>query len=314
VREFAVRERVKNEDFMGHTHEHADRTSYYLEQLWTIGTCGAIGVVMILLWWYQVLAMFLDPKFHLWVLWGGVTLLFLVAVRIAALWSATKTGETGHQCCQHNHHDSAHNHDHCHELHGHPHEHEEHAHHEDVVEKVPTNLAEASPAAALAEHDHGWAPMRFAVLLVPVVLFLMRIPWPDPPDNPESANIIPMKLEEASKAAEDEQARTDWKNRMQENSVRLKGKAETPFAGDRRFGFVKLRMTCCFADAYGEPVNLIVESPEPLPLEKFKGQWVKVIGKLEFRKMAGADKYVSVVKVKPDTIKLIEPPANQFDN
>src|ERR1700730_17347465 len=107
---------------MAHVHAH-DRSSYYLEQIWTIATCGALGVVMILLWEYKVLPIFLDPKFHDPVLWGGVALLVLVAIRITALWRAVGQTVAGHS---HSHAEGhAHGHEHgpgC-DHHDHDHDH-----------------------------------------------------------------------------------------------------------------------------------------------------------------------------------------------
>src|SRR5262249_24013330 len=111
---------------MAHDHDHS--STYFLEQLWTIGTCGALGIVMVLLWHYQVLAIILDRKFHEPVMWGGIALLILVGIRIIDLWfSAARlraarvdNGGTGDD---HGHLDHAHAHDHDH-AHGHEHSHD----------------------------------------------------------------------------------------------------------------------------------------------------------------------------------------------
>ena len=80
----------------GHDHHHDDPAAYYWEQLSTIGICGAFGVVCVLLWmhsyvWAQdgqqsMLKLFLAPRFHIWVLLGGIGLLLLVAVQLAVKW------------------------------------------------------------------------------------------------------------------------------------------------------------------------------------------------------------------------------------
>jgi hypothetical protein len=256
---------------------HVDRSSHHLEQIWAIATCGALGVVMILLWWYKVLAIFLDAKFHDSVLWGGMALLALVAVRLTGLWRAGQTvaghshgqaeGNGQGQGCQH-----------------HDHEH---------------------------QHDHGFAPWRYAVLLVPILLFLIRVPWPEP-EEPVEDNVIAMKLGEAEGSAESPDAREHWKKEMESKSVRLKAKFGVPVRGDRMFGLAKINMTCCRADAYATPVRIIVESPRPLVFDNMKDRWLKVIGKLDYRKTGDSDRYVTVVKA--ESIKVISTPANQFDN
>lgn len=305
---------------MGHVHHHhQDRSAYYYEQICTIGVCGALGVVMVLLWWFNVLPVFLDPAFHKPVLAGGIALLALVAVRALALWrGAAAPGTSAHShddcdvedepCCDHDHCDHDHDHDHAGHDHTHAHEH---------GEAAATAVAEPATAGHVHGHDcgheHGWAPWRYAVLLIPIVLFMMRLPWPDPPDPPEQPNVRPMKLTDAAEAADSDERRGRMLKDMETQSVRLKGKVETPWSGNRRFGFVKLRMTCCAADAYGEPVKLIVESPKPLKLEDLRGKWAKVIGKVEFVPTARGDGYITLVKA--ETIKVLDtPPANQFDN
>jgi hypothetical protein len=305
---------------MAHEHRHHDKTTYYLEQFSTIIVCAALGVVMILLWSYNVLGIFLDPKFHDPVLWGGIALLVLVAVRMIALWLEAKSPEAQGNGCGHDHedchdHEHAHGHEHAHE-HEHVHVHE-HGNEHEHIHGVPAQGVETAVVngdaddAADCGHDHGWAPWRYAVLILPVVLFLMHMPWPDPPDQPEQQNVVPLHLTEAADAANSEQTRAYWRGRMQNESVRLKGKLENPYPGDRHFAFVRLRMTCCFADAYGEPVNLRVDSPKPLNLAKLKGSWVKVIGKLDFDKRSDGQ-YISVVKA--EIVTGIPTPANQFEN
>src|SRR5689334_15443914 len=84
-----------------HDHSHADE---YLEQLLTVGICGAFGVVAILLGREAVsanqgmLKLILAKPFWIWVLVGGVVLLLLSIIRGIALWKAT-----GHHQHDHDH-------------------------------------------------------------------------------------------------------------------------------------------------------------------------------------------------------------------
>jgi hypothetical protein len=311
---------------MAHVHHHED-SSYYLEQLWTMATCAALGVVMILLWWYKVLPIFLDPKFHDPVLWGGIALLVLVVVRAAAVWVSVARREVVHG---HTHaEDEEDEEEECHHHHGpgcdHGHDHDhDHAHAEHVV---PDPLAARAEEAATASvgapaadshaghehhdhehHHHGWQPWRYAVLLLPTVLFLMKIPWPQA-EEPVEANVIPVKLREAEQSADAQNLREYWEGRMKDNSVRVRGKF-APIGSDRQFSFVKLKMTCCFADAYPEPVKILVESPKRLNVDDYNGQWVRVVGKIDYRKQG--EGYVTVVKAT--RVDRIKTPANQFDN
>jgi hypothetical protein len=312
---------------MAHVHTHENRTSFYLEQLLTIGTCGALGVVMILIWWYNVLPIFLSPRFQSLVPWGGVGLLALVAVRVVSLWSAVAKGQPVHEhgCCGHDHGDCSdpdHEHHHAHD-HEHGHDHD-HAHHHDMGNDLALR-AEAHEHAHDGGnahdhkhehthdhnhgHDHGFAPWRYAVLLIPIVLFLLRLPWPQP-EEPAEANVIPMKLQEAEESSEDQQKRDFWKKRTEDNVVRLKGKFAS-LRNDQGM-FVRMRMTCCFADAYPDPVKkIVVKAPKDVTLGQFTDKWVKVLGKLDYQERPDGQ-YVTVVHAK--SIKTIDTPANQFDN
>jgi hypothetical protein len=143
-----------------HSHSHPDR-AYYLEQLCTIGACGALGVVAILMYRWQWLGILADP-FHLPVLLGGIALLVVVAIRAAALWQAVAV-QKAHEH-HHHHHDHDHDHAHAHEHHDHGHDHAHpHPHHGHDHGH---------------EHEHGWAPVRYIVLMLPVALFLLGMPNP----------------------------------------------------------------------------------------------------------------------------------------
>src|SRR5437764_938820 len=135
---------------MAHTHEHDE--NYFLDQVFTIALCGALGGIAVMLYVRQsMLKIILDQKFHLYILLGGIGLLVLVAIRAVAVWQLA--GHThghdphghGHDHDHHNHdhaHDHHHDHDHAH-AHDHPHDHA-HAHSDDHAHDHG--------------HDHGWSP------------------------------------------------------------------------------------------------------------------------------------------------------------
>jgi hypothetical protein len=284
-----------------HEHDHNSR-SYFLDQLWTIAICGAFGVVMILLKYLNVMPIFLDSKFHLPVIWGAIALLILVAIRAVALWIAAgrlkMAGQNEHNHAhdhdhsqEHHHHDHAHQHDHPHD--DHSHDHTDHHHEHDSLDDHG--------------HEHDFAPWRYVVLMLPIVLFLFRMPWPDEPDPEEAQNadILSMKLSDAEQSAEDEQKRALYEDKM----IRLKG-ISVPWGDIGQFIFVKMRMTCCYADSYGEPVRILVQPPKNVDVAKLKDKWVKVIGKMGYRQMGS--RYITYVKA--DSVKQIKPPADQFNN
>src|SRR6266404_8299906 len=107
---------------MAHTHAAEDGNTYYLEQLCSIGFCGALGVVQILLYQNNVLGQILANKFHVWVFISGIVLTGIAVLRGIALWTAAgkRDPSHGHDCAHDHDHDHAHDHDH---EHTHEHEH-----------------------------------------------------------------------------------------------------------------------------------------------------------------------------------------------
>ena len=189
---------------MAHDHHHGDRNAFYMEQLFTIGACGAFAGVTLLLWYSDSLKFLLAPKFHIWVFLGGATLLGMAVINAVAVWLSAGDAQAvpinghshdhdhdhanghahdhDHAHCDHNH-DHAHHHDH---VHAHEHSHVHSAAGVTATPKatgVAVGLAAAAPAVAAAPapahdhshdgHDHGWAPWRYAVLLLPVAIYFI---------------------------------------------------------------------------------------------------------------------------------------------
>jgi uncharacterized membrane protein YraQ (UPF0718 family) len=212
---------------MAHVHSHAeDRNTYYLDQLFMIGISGALAGVTITLYYSGLLGRMLHPKFHIWVLAGGLSLLALVVLRAVAVWRSVDQ-EMGHGhshdhghphshdhdhdhgdggCCGHDH-DHGHDHGHDHD-HDHDHDHHTHHHHEGggtavrpaaaEVQPGPTSLALAvepasAPAAHVhAGHEHGWAPWRYVVLMLPVVLYFLILSNPSFDREPVATMVTPL--------------------------------------------------------------------------------------------------------------------------
>ena len=183
---------------MAHDHDHNDST-YFLEQLCTIGVCGALGGVVIIMWYIPNGLTFLGPQFQAplgqpWlspVLWGGVAVVTLVLIRAVAVWISVGRPVKAHD---HNHdRDHGHDHDHC----GHGHA---HCDHEEGIMAAPAPDRVMSSLAVPREpgihdhdqdhshdhdhthehvhdhgHDHGWAPWRYIILLLPVGLYFLGL-------------------------------------------------------------------------------------------------------------------------------------------
>ena len=128
---------------MAHVHEHEhDPNSYSVEQLCTIGICGALGGVAIMLWWHNLLRLMLAPWFFIPVLLGGIALLALVAVRAVTVWFTV-----GERHASHVHpHDHEHAHDH--------HHHHEHCGHDHSHEHAITTEPQGHVPLAVHGHDH----------------------------------------------------------------------------------------------------------------------------------------------------------------
>lgn len=313
---------------MAHDHHH-DEGSYYVEQLCTIGVCGAMGGVAVVLWYRDKLS-FLHPNFRLPLLLGGIALLVLVAIRILVVWS-----ESGKRIAHNHNHDHDHPHEHgpnC-DHHHHPHEHKhDHHHHEHGPEcqhdhHHPTHAHEPAAQAATHvhthdhghDHSHGWGPWRFAVLLFPIMLFFLNLP------NEGFAHVSLAHLNTAGlgsvegvadkgklgyeltfKELEGVAYNPDRRAAYEGKTVDLKGQF-VPTGDPRVFRLVRLKINCCAADAI--PLNAIIivepknpDSKEKLPSEALQMKWVRVTGQIQFKsRPQGKDlEWLTLIVVRPD--------------
>src|SRR5829696_1469522 len=158
---------------MAHSHAHAHdeaEGTYFLDQLFTILVCGALGLVAVLMYKFGTLERILVPMFYVPVLIGGSALLVLATIRAVAVWQlAGARRASGVEQCDHDqHHDHAHSHSH-----GHDHA---HSHGEDCGHDHAHSHGQAHAEAEDHGHDHGWAPWRYMVLAVPVFLYFLGFP------------------------------------------------------------------------------------------------------------------------------------------
>jgi hypothetical protein len=318
-----------------HTHTHDDQNLFYLDQLCTIGFCGTLGVVQILLYQFKVLPIMLAPKFHVPVLLSGIVLLLLAVIRAVALWVAVgknRTAQLHSDCC----HDHEHTHVHEHEPglvaaqpaaaheHAHPHVHgamaEEHVHAHVHGHVHDHNHGDAEDHECCGHehththedcgHDHGWSPWRYIVLLLPILLFLLGLPWP------ADANLVKEKelpagvmfgeFKELRDAANLPQTRQFWDGKL----VRVRGQY-SPGRDQKTVKLFRLQRTCCAADAY--PVFMPVKSTEPLDFSFASGQWVYVTGTVSFQKHPHREEYETVIDIKKSAdLEPASPPAVVF--
>jgi hypothetical protein len=333
---------------MTHDHSHDDRNAYYLEQLFTIAVCGALGGVVIMFWKNGQL-WFLTPKFHLWVLLGGITLLLLVLIRAIAVWRSVDESVTvpldSHD---HDHEHCDHDHAHCDHDHGHGHEHGV----QTATQTTGIGTAVA-PMTVLAHshdhghghdhshghghnhdhgHDHGWAPWRYVVLLLPVVLYFLNLPnrgfsadagdslhglQLSVPTNVRSTGIAEIGFAELQQASLTPESR-DYR---EGKTVTLTGQ----YAGDspKRFTLVRYKMACCAADAVklNAVIMLDPNSDSSIDPDKYRNKWVEVKGRVHFFPKPNSNEYITALILYPTKeeplskfIEVIPPPANPFLN
>jgi predicted aconitase with swiveling domain len=157
---------------MAHQHHHED-DSYYLDQMCLVGISAAFGLLCLYLyfWDWPLLFRMLNDPFRSYVLYAGIGILPLVAIRAVILWRqmgkqapAPEHGHTHGSCCDHHHHE--HDHDHTH-----PHEHHHHHDHDHDHEHSHAGHSHGDHG-----HAHAWAPWRYMVLLLPIMLVLLGLP------------------------------------------------------------------------------------------------------------------------------------------
>jgi hypothetical protein len=309
---------------MGNNHDHShDGSTYYVEQLCTIGICGAMGVVTLLLYQKNLLSLMLVPGLHWMVVAGGIALLVLVGIRALAVWfSVGKPAVHQHDhACGHTHthehgpdcaHEHEHHHEHAHE-HSHHHEHGhgpgcDHEHHHDHEHAVAASSGGNDDGHG---HEHGWGPWRYAVLLLPVVLFFLDLPGAsfsagfsdvpigelgDPTAAPTANTgvVVEVTFKELQNASMNSDQRQAYEGR----TIQIRGQY-VPSGNSSLFTLRRYKMNCCAADAI--PLNAVImidpKWNEKLKTEDLLGKWVLVTGQVQFRKRK--DEMITVIFVQP---------------
>jgi hypothetical protein len=287
---------------MAHDHVHAHDNTYYLDQLCTIAACGALGGVAILMYWLPgsdgktKLSYILAPQFFAPVFVGGVALIVLVLIRAITLWQTA--GQNAGHTHEHDHnhsHDHDHGHDHTHD-HDHDHGHD-HAH----------------PHTHDHGHEHGWTPARYAVLMLPIVLYFLNLPNSTFSAEWYGSHMSRGALAEGGPVAAKEGMVLGFKELANaayfpETRQAMEGKTGkltgmfSPVSG-KEFTLFRVKMTCCAADAI--PVEVRIISDENI-IAPNRGDWVEVEGQIQFRELVGYKKYMPVLFLKSaDQVKKV---------
>jgi hypothetical protein len=183
------------------------------------------------------------------------------------------------------------------------------------------------------DHNHGWAPIRYAVLLLPIMLFFLGIPrsdtnplsfnnlyndskvsrsqdlpslldvWvygkePKVPDldldfgemsKGKRGKVTHVEFKELAQAAADEASRGFFEGR----TVSLKGQFR-PLQNKRTFMLVRMKMTCCAADAI--PLEAIITCPQEIRDVKSL-EWVEVTGVVSFKQPSGGGNFFAILQM-----------------
>lgn len=331
---------------MAHAHDHHhdhDPGSYFVEQICTIGICGAIGGIAIMLYVRGILDLMMIPVYHIPVVIGGALLLAVVVLRAIAVWREAGTLKHAHthvhgEECDHGHgHGEACDHDHGHG-HGHAHDHgiqarpgvplpvHDHVHDHDEEHGHSHGHGHAH------DHDHSWAPWRYVVLLLPVVLYFLGLPS-EGFGLTGAEKVAEVNLEGSLTADKNEQVNAGFleldkaallpelREYYEGKTVVLEG-IFVPHSNERMFGLQRYKMNCCAADAI--PLSAVImldpKSEAKIP-PGLQGQWVRVQGLIQFRpRLDRQGGYATVIVLRPSEEqplskvlqKLDKPPANPF--
>ncbi len=169
-----------------------------------VGLSGMFGVICLCLWFWQtqMLKTMLAEQFHIYVLLSGLALVIVAFTRGIILWNQSR--DPAFRPTHDHDHDHGHTHDHSQASHEHEHEHATavkdanlHAGMTTSLPMAPACGHEHAPGESCghdhahghahshghahhdhdaADHDHGWAPWRYVVILVPIILFLLGLP------------------------------------------------------------------------------------------------------------------------------------------
>lgn len=258
----------------GHSHDHHHETDEYVEQLLSIGICGAFGIVAVILGYHAInggkgmLALLLVPQFFPWVLGGGVILLAIACIRSVILWR--KAGHVHTSSC-----------DHSHEEHSHAHG----AAWKTVVLIFPLILF------FLGLPNQSFSKDRLAKMLDKNLVV-------------DEASLQDVQVRNDISASFEDIANAMRSNELMEamtgNMVTVRGQLQ--MTNDRQFTLFTTKMTCCASDTVPLKAKIIVRNDEAggsLKSRNYRDfQWLEVKGVIQFIKMPNHDQYLPVIQAK----------------
>jgi uncharacterized repeat protein (TIGR03943 family) len=211
-------------------------------------------------------------------------------------------------------------------------------------EQIQTTFPAVSSAANHChDHEHGWAPWRYGVLLLPVMLYLLRLPnesfgvtagaavQRDPTKDAAKASTLiasfqsPLQRivlgavvmggrienvdfkELQAVANSDPEEQKQWIGR----NVRLKGQFAMRPGIDRQFSLVRFKITCCSADAI--QLHVVFLCDESVANLHTQNTWVEVTGQINSFVPDAEGNKVTVLRVASrKDIKQTKPDQNPY--
>jgi hypothetical protein len=303
---------------MAHARSHEGQSTYYLEQTCTIAACGTMAGVCIWLYVQGGLWNILKPDQHLAVLVGGIGLLLLALIRVSAAWNTV--GRSAVNCRNRIPADS---HDHFH------HRHHDHAYRDHAIYR-PTRPAHLGwpgvrDVSNPRSRNHDIAPWRYALMILPVVLFLLGLPQaggmnagnfegPDGnftiDDTAANGEGVLISFGQLVRATNDREMR----DKLEGATVRVIGQ----YQGDHSdyFTLVRYKINGGRTDAIYLQALIGVDTQSgkcPINPETYRNHWVQITGKLSFNLN---DANYPVIRLSPkvaddqDVVKFVPPDSN----
>lgn len=318
---------------MAHEHSHGQPGgSYYLDQVFTILMCGALGLAGVSMYFNtKLLERIVVPAFYVPILVGGLAVVALVVVRMVAVWrlsgvGAAKTAPAA-EIKTAQAHSHGHEHSHAHE-HSHSHGHDRsHAHDENCGHD---HAAGPTDDDGHGDHDHSWTPVRYMVLALPVFLFILG----EPRRNFASADVargtsgtlqlsakrqglatlvggpaltrvlkksdveqrtIELRFNELVEAA----AVRQRQEQLEGDIGLLRGQFFPIPGNDTEFTLFRVDKTCCYSDA--RILETRIASPVSVQgLGLQEGDWIRVRGVISFERDEKRKKWIPVLNLATD--------------
>jgi uncharacterized membrane protein YcgQ (UPF0703/DUF1980 family) len=262
-----------------HGHCHHDATTYYLEQIFTIGACGALAAAFLHDWYSGKIVYFIKDRYFLLVLTGALLLLGLVAVRAVAVWYSA----AGHS-------------------HGHRHGHEHGwAPWRYVVLLLPVALFFLMPAESLSGAGQVYDPKAVAG------------PRDRVPSKGEDFSVTFLQLEQAALS---EDQRTYYEGKTIRLLGRYVGEDSSHFTLVR---YLRGCCPADAIPLKALIVVDRSRSREPLDGKRLNQRWVEATGQVQFLKMRDGSSFVPAVIIQPTAekkltqlVQVVPAPANPY--